>query len=336
MATKRTTRTKAETKTAFAEVAASTRGKESISAREQEAADARNAEVRNNVADLSVEKALNGVTKTNLEVTKALSAVTEQLVETTKELETVKLAVSLEKAELNDLYKKDVAASAIEDLVADYNEKKASFDTLAADQRAAWLKEETDHNTLVRERNDQLSKLRAREEAEYQYKTQLERRAAQDKFNEELRAQAVTERDRRESVLRDHATREIELKNRENDLASYKAQVDAFPAKLDADVKKAVAIAENSIKREYEHKIQLMLKDSETSKVVAAAEIASLNQQVVRANAQIADLQNRITASDSRVAEIASKAIDGASGKLALDTAMSIKNSDGNGASRKS
>lgn len=332
----RATRTKAETKAALNDVVTITRGKEAVSAKEQEVVDARNAQTRNAVADLSVEKALNGVTKTNLDVSKALSAVTEQLVETTRELETVKEAVALEQAELEQLHGKDIVASSIDDLIADYNDKKAKFDEDVAATRTAWIKEEEAHNQAVRERNEALTKTRQRDEAEYQYKTQQERRAAQDKFNDEMRAQQVTERDRREAVLRDHATRELELKARENDLASYKAQVEAFPAKLDAEVKKAEAIATNSVKREYEHKIQLMTKDSENAAKVSANELASLKQQLDKALTTIAEQQARLTAADDKVRSIAEKALEAASGRQALAEVANFASRENGTSTRKS
>ena len=85
---------------------------------------AQQAELRKSVEDLSVDKVVQKLSAVGLETSRALQRISEQLVEEVQELERVREAARLERAEVERLHKIDVAATALDLLVAEHAAKQ--------------------------------------------------------------------------------------------------------------------------------------------------------------------------------------------------------------------
>lgn len=327
--TTRTSKTKTEVKDEFEEVAAKVRSAEALPVKEAELKAAREATIRKQVEDISPEAITQKVTAVQFAVNRTLASVQEQLVQQTQELDAIKQAKELLQADLERLHSADKVLSALDVLVQEYEDKsqeleaayaatKKALEEDAIRTRQSWSEEQKLHAKTISERNVELEKTRQREQADFEYNYAQTRKQQTDAFAEEIRVRHAAERDRKEQLDKEWATRSAELTAKENDFVKLKTEVDAFPAKLDSEVKRAEAIVGNTVKREYEHKIQLLSKDAESQQKVLEMQIQSLQDAVQKQQVTIAELQTRLKDSENNVKSIAEKALDSASSTRTL------------------
>ena len=197
----RAKRPKTEVQEEFAEIRRETEtARESADAKAAEAARLRAAEVRQTVDGTTVEGVVQGISGLGLEISKALADVSAKLVREVEQLSTVREAVGLERAELERLHKIDVAATALDQMVQDYAREKERLEAEIAEHRGAWEAETRDAERERKEQEENLKKARAREIEEYEYKKNLERKKAQDKYEEDQRLQEKKNKERQETL----------------------------------------------------------------------------------------------------------------------------------------
>ena len=95
----------------------------------------------------------------------------------------------------------------------------------------------------------------------------------------------------------------------ENELAELKAFKEAAPEMVKKQVNQEVAIATNSVKKEYETKMTLNNKDAETDKRLFEQERASLTAQITKYQAQIEEPEQQAGAGPADAKDIAAKAL---------------------------
>lgn len=307
-----------QTKAAFEELARKNRNKPVVSAKEQEARQSHARNVLTDVSGLTAESAVKKVTEAGLTINKTLAGINEQVMSLVEELKKLDEAIQLKNGELAELHGKDIAASAIDVLVAEYDRKKeelqAEMERLQKEISDTRTKFATD---LAAER-DAAELARKRAEEEYTYDSQQQRKKEQDAFAEQLRQQAAAERDRKEKLEKDWATREEGLKQREKELEDLRKQVADLPAVLKKETDAAAAIAGNRVKSEWELKFTLAQKDAETAQRVASMEIASLKETNTKQAQALQTLQTELAEAKRQVQAIAEKALESASGARAL------------------
>lgn len=319
MATRATrTRSTEQTKVAFDELARKTRNKPVVSVKEQEARHSHAKNVLTDVASLSAESAVKKVTEAGLTINRTLGGINEQVVALVEELKKLDEAIGLKKEELAALHGKDVAASAIDVLVAEYDRKKGDLEAEMARLQKEIADSRAKFATDLAAERDATELARKRAEEEYSYNFQLQRKKEQDAFQEQLRQQSATERDRKEKLEKDWAVREEALKLREKELVDLRKQVADFPVALKKETDAAAAIAGNRVKGEWEMKFTLAQKDAETAQRVATMEIAALKEANAKQAQALQALQAELAEAKRQVQTIAEKALESASGARAL------------------
>jgi hypothetical protein len=278
----------------------------------------KNDEVRRAVEGASVDTVVEQISRLGLDVTRALNGISEKLVDEVNRLATLRQAVELEREELGRLHRIDVAATALDQLIQEYESKKAELEAEISGQREEW---EAGVATAERERKEQeeaLKKQRQREIDDYEYKKNLERKRAQDKYDEEVRLTEKRNAEKQEELEKSWARREAELAEREQELARLRKETAEFPATLERELKNAVAQAARDAKSEADRQTALLKKEMEADRRVAELQIKTLEDLAARQTAQIADLQKQLEEAKRQVQEIAVRAIEGASGARAL------------------
>jgi len=147
----------------------------------------RETEVRSAVEGVTVESVVQRISGLGLEVSRALADLSGNLTEEVQLLASVGEAVSLERRELERLHKIDIAATALDQMVQDYARQKEQLEAEIVQQRAAWEEESARTERERKEQEEGLRKQRQREIDDYEYKKTLERKKAQDKYDEEIR-----------------------------------------------------------------------------------------------------------------------------------------------------
>ncbi|MCE9666471.1 kinetoplast-associated protein [Myxococcus stipitatus] len=306
------------TKAAFEDLARKARNKPVVPAKEQEARDTHARSVLAEVSNLSAESAVKKVTEAGLTINRTLAGINEQVVALVEEMKQLDEAIQLKTQELSDLHGRDVAASAVDVLVAEYDKRKADLQAEVEQlQKDIAERRERADAELTAER-DAAEVARRRAEEQYAYDVQNQRKKEQDAFAEGLRVQAAAERDRKEKLEKDWAGREEALRLREKELEDLRKQVAEFPQVLKKETDTASAIVGNRVKAEWDMKLTLATKDAETAQRVASMEIASLKDTATKQAQAIQALQTELAEAKRQVQAIAEKALESASGARAL------------------
>ena len=292
--------------------------RESADPKAEEAARLRAAEVRHAVEGNTVEGVVQRVSGLGLEISKALADVSAKLVEEVERLSAVREAVNLERAELERLHKIDVAATALDQMVQDYAREKERLEAEIAAQRAAWEEESRDGERERKEQEENLKKARAREIEEYEYKKNLERKKALDKYEEDQRLQEKKNKERQETLEKSWQQRETALKEQEQELLRLRKEAQDFPETVKTESDKAAVLASKAAGQKFEQEILLLKKEADTEKRLASLQVKTLEDTITRQAAQIEALQKQADEAKQQVQDIAVKAIEGASGAKAL------------------
>lgn len=282
------------------------------------------AEVKEAVADISVEGIVQKIGNLGVEISKYLSDVSSRLMTGTNLLTSLREAVTLEKKELERLHKIDITKTAVDLLVEEYNQKRAAFEKETEERRAQWAEEQENREREKKEFDEALRKQRAREKEEYEYQKVLERKKQEDGYDEAQRVEARKNKDKQEGLEKSWAQREALLKEREEELARLKKENVEFPERLKSELDKAVEVAVKTETAKREQSILLFQKEFEADKRVAELKIKSLEDTVTRQYTQMESLSARLDEAKMQVQDIAIKAIEGASGARALSHANQI------------
>jgi len=292
------------------------RAEQTVKSREAAAEEERAA--RDAVVDLSLDGVAQRAQTLGLEIGRTLAGLTDRLTAEVKLLDDVRRAVALERAELDRLHGRDVLASAREQLLEEYRQKKAELEAEMRARQAEWQAQQDLRARQLKEQEEELRRQRQREREEYEYQKTLDRKKEQDLHEEESKRLDRALKERQETLSRDWSAREAALKEREQELARFKAEVEQFPGRLQTEVARAVAEAVKAQEERAKQQLALFQKDRETDKQVAALRISGLEDLVTRQTAQIESLQTRLEEARTQVREIAVQAIEGASGARAL------------------
>ena len=260
---------------------------------------------------ITIETAAKKVTEAQLSIGKTLSDVTNTLQNQLQELDTVTQAVQLKQGELETIYSK-------EQVLKNLDELNVEFEA---------------HKQAIEDQKDSLDRERQQEMADFQFNLDQTRRNEQAQFEENRRLVKNQQRDEDEARNKAFLAREEELKKQESELIDLRAKAVAFPEELKKETDKQVAIATNSVKREYEHKLQLMQKDFETANTVHNNTVAGLNARLAANDKVIGELTARLASSEEKVSTIATKALEAASATKSLADVQNLIQTQNNGQS---
>ena len=315
----RARRAKEEVQKEFAEIQEQIEAaRETADPKSEAAASTRDDEIRQAVEGVTVDSVVQKVSGLGLEVSKALADISAKLAQEVQLLAAIREAAALERQEIGRLHKIDVAATSLDAMVRDYAREKESLEAGIAIQRAGW---EEESQRVERERKEQeegLRKQRQREIEEYEYKKTLERKKAQDKYDEEQRLIERKNQEKQETLEKGWQQREAALKEREIELNRLRQETEGFPARLQKESQAAAEQARRETEARFEQQILMLQKDAETERRLSELRVKSLEESVERQQAQIAALEKQLADAKQQVQDIAVKAIEGASGSKAL------------------
>ena len=315
----RARRAKAEVQQEFDEIQEQVEAaRESADAKAEEAARRRDAEVRQAVETVTVEAVVQRISGLGLDIGRALSDVSGKLTEETQLLASAREAVALERKELERLHKIDVAATALDQMVQDYAHEKQRLEAEVAAQRVTWEEESARGERERKELEENLKKQRQREIEDYEYKKVLERKKAQDKYDEDVRLTEKKNAEKQEALEKSWKQREAALKEQEEELARLRKESEGFPARLQKEAAAAAEQARRETEARLEQQAMGLRKDAESEARLAELRVKTLEEAGARRQTQIAALEKQLADAKQQVQDIAVKAIEGASGARAL------------------
>lgn len=314
----RAKRSKSDLQRDFEDLQEEAAAREPVDAKTEASLDAREQDIRATVAEVGVEAVVQRIAGLGLDVSRALSDVAEKLTAEVRLLGSLRDAVGLERRDLERLHQIDIAATSIDHLIEEHARKKEELEGEIAEGRATWTAEAQRVERDRREQEEALKKQRQREIEDYEYRKTLERKKAQDKYDEDTRQTERRNAERQEALEKDWARREASLKEREEHVAKLEAQVTEFPARLARETEAAVQEARRQVEAGLERQILLLKKDAEAEARLAQLSIKGLEQALAARDAQLLALEKQLAEAKQQVQDIAVRAIDGASGARAL------------------
>ena len=315
----RTKRGRTEVEKEFAEIQEQAESaREALDTKAEETARVRDAEVRGAVEGVTVEGVVQRISSLGLEVARALSDVSAKLTDETQLLASVREAVAMERKELERLHKIDIAATALDQMIQDHTREKQRMESDIAAQRNAWEQESERVERERREQEETLKKQRQREIEDYEYKKNLERKKAQDKYDEDVRQVDKKNAEKQEALDKGWKQREAALKEQEEELSRLRKEAADFPARLQKEAANAAAQTRKETEGRLEQEALVLRKDAETERLLGELRVKTLDELVARQQVQIAALEKQLADAKQQVQDIAVKAIEGASGAKAL------------------
>lgn len=286
--------------------------------------------MRETTATVNVDEELQRLTALGNSVNRSISHVAQQVRDEINNLAELRSAVQLEERTLEEMYGKAVVSANTQNLIAEYDTKKAELDATIAQATGEWRTAkaayEDEQEEFVRRRTE----TRAREADAYAYDIEKKRQSANDAWLDEQRVRERAAALKQENLEKAWMEREARVKIAEQELQMLRAESVALPAKLDAAVKKASAETAAAITRDLGYKSSLEKAQAASDLQLQHARNAALTEQVQALGQAVNMLQVKLASAEDKVAAIANKALESASGSRTLAEVTSmIKDRDG-------
>lgn len=319
----KTTRPRAETAAAFADVRDEVKTSPPADPKASAAAREHAAAVHAAVAG-KTQGVVKELAELKIEMGRELDRVAEQYLNRLEELATLQEALVLGREELASYHKLDVAATAIDQMVADYDARQHALEEAAAQKRADWERDQREYEQKVKDQRTEDERSRKRESEQYEYNKVQERKKAEDAFAYQLADKHRLLKEDEERQRKDWAEREGKLKAQEDEIVKLRADVTGFPERLKADVDKAERILSAVLRKDHAHEMALAGKESQAEKNLLSAELKAAHQTIAAQQKQLDHMTQQLDSARKQVAEISVQAVQASAGKQAADMAREI------------
>jgi len=265
--------------------------------------------VLENVKSITLDGVSKKIAAVQVDIQQTLAKLSTELTQNLDTLNTVNAAISLKQEELKNLHDIEVT--------------KISLDTLNQDieaTRQLW----TDEQTKKAKEDDLARRERqlrwTREEEQYKYERDQAHKKLEDDFNARIQEATKQNTLQAEALQRSWEKREADLKSKEQEFTTLRAEVEAFPAKLKAEVQKAESIVGNVMKKDFEMERKLLEANFNNKIQLAEAQVASEKMKTVELEKQVASLKAQLDMAQKDIKEISTKALESASGRETINS----------------
>lgn len=261
-----------------------------------------------------------------LNIVKSLETIEGSLLAENKKLTTLQEAIKLQEKDLDELYQIKMTASALEALLQAQKQKKEIFEKSMLEEgellgqeisqkRLLWKQEQEQAISAWKEQENQQKKLKQREEEDYIYKRDLERKKEQDNYAMQKQALEKELLDKRNSLEQEFSKREADILAKEEEVQSLRLQVAEAPKKLQQAVQDAEKLVTEKLLFKYEHESKLLQKEVEGERKLHQQMIGALEIKIKQQELLIKELTEKANHAGLQVQQIAVKAIESASGQ---------------------
>jgi len=275
---------------------------------------------------------------------KAVNDLSAKLVAEASTLAALQNKVKEEIHELEALYDLKVSNETLNSLIQQYTKKlemfekeirqrQEAFEQEIVEKKNTWKKEQDEYAQTVKERNEWTEINFQRDEAEYKYNLELQRKLENEDFQMKLKKLKRELDSFEEEKKKEWDERENTIAERENEFNDLKQKVDKFPKELETAINDAKVKAAEIARSETQKKSDLHAKEIEGINRVYELKIKSLEEIVKQQNMQIQNLATKLDATLKQAQALAIKAIEGASNissfqsvkEIAMEQAKKVK-----------
>src|SRR5919199_4591608 len=301
-----------------------------IATKEEEAEKEKNKQVLEVASTYTIDSIVKGLAELQLEFSSIVNGLSEKLGTEASKLDELKKAIAIETRHLQELQQIRVVADALHLLTQEHQENLKNLEQNAANRREAlekdrtekhklWEKEQEDFENSVREQNELLIKERQRQEADYQYELERQRKIETDEYEELKRSQERELQEANQQKGKQWSEREKILTENQSFFEENQKKVDAFPTELDEAVKKARDEAIKEVHQDANVKAELLEKEWESTKQGYEFKIQSLEQNIQRQTEQIENLTAQLQEALRQSQALAMRAFDNSSNGNSAD-----------------
>lgn len=273
---------------------------------------------------LNDEKIIKNIAHLKLTIGQSLDQLEQAFSEEYRKLSNLQKAIEIETSTIEELYGIKRNARSLEVLLLAQKERKEQFELEMRkieeeleqeieEKKQSWKKEEEIFETEKKEQALQLKKERKRDEEDYNYTLQLERKKDNDLYEEKKQTLEKELRGKKLALETEFAQREKVVSEQEQEFKNLKQEVELFPEKLEAAVKQAEAGVKEELEREFNYKTELTSQEYAGEKKLNLQTISSLKEKIKEQEEIIYQLTQKANTAGDQVQAIAIKAIEGAS-----------------------
>jgi uncharacterized coiled-coil protein SlyX len=289
---------------------------------------------------------IEGLAKIQLGFGSAANELSEQLTTQAAKLGEIREAVENEIQQLTQLHNLEVSEDILDTLIASYETNSKTYEDEFSqrkevllqeidEQRKTWAKEQEENGRVIKERNEDIKRIRQRDEADYKYNLELQRKLEKDEYEQQQKILNNQLEELQEETDKKWAEREKVISEREKQFEEYKAKVEALPKDKEAAIKKATEEGKGIAYYQAKIKSDLYGKEVEGQKRFYEQRLQSLEQTITNQETRIQNLSKQLDSALKQVQDLAVKAIEGSANvnsyqaikEIALEQAKSqIKN----------
>jgi hypothetical protein len=295
-----------------------------IATKEEEAEKEKNKQVLEVASTYTIDSIVKGLADLQLEFGSIVNGLSEKLSTEASKLDELKRAINIETQHLQELQQIRVVADALHILTQEHQENLKALEQNSAIEREVlekdiagkhktWEKEQEEFESAIQEQNELLTKERQRQESDYQYELERQRKIETDEYEELKRSQERELQEANQEKGKLWSEREKILTERQPLFEEYQQKVEAFPAELDEVVKKAREEAIKEVHQDAKVKADLFEKEWESTKQGYEFKIQSLEQNIQKQIEQIQSLSTQLQEAMKQSQSLAMKAFDSSS-----------------------
>ncbi len=264
-----------------------------------------------------------------LEIGKTLTGISDQLEGEVSRFVAIRNAIGAKEKELAELYEIEKSAMSLAALIEAQNQKRQEFtaemeekkDSLRQEidsTRAAWKKEQEEHDGAVKERDAAEKKRQTREKEEFDYAFKRDQQTVTERFAYEKAKLEKELKDKKEQLEQELQTREVAVSAKEKELSDLRKQAAQFPKELETSVARAIKETSERLTLEAKSREELLKKGAEGERNVFTARIEALEKTTKDQSERVTALTKQLEAAYQKVQDIAVKTVEGASNSKSL------------------
>ncbi|OFX28715.1 MAG: hypothetical protein A2X08_01635 [Bacteroidetes bacterium GWA2_32_17] len=272
----------------------------------------------------SQESIVKNISNLKLGLGQSLDLIEKSLVDEFKKLTSLQDAIVYEENRLKDMYEIIATAETLETLILTHKEKKlkleeefkqqsAELEQIMEKMKADWEKENTQNEINQKEYLVNLKKQRTRDEEEYHYTLQIERKKEEDLYNEKKLNQEKILSEQKIKFEKEITERETLITAKEKEYAELVKKVQQHPIELEKAIKETEKNVREKILMQYSHEKELLIKDTEGERKLKDQLINSLQDKIKEQSSIIQQLSIKAENATTQVKDIALKAVEGSS-----------------------
>lgn len=284
----------------------------------REAKKIRRSRIKQDAAEMSVEKAATNLAKAKTQVQQTFESISSEIVAELENLRKVKEAIEQAKEEFQELHDNDAVLSATAELIETYEHKQRELENKIQEKKLIWEREQKQHEEDVAERNRVIALQHKQGEEQYASDLGAKRRRDEMMYSETCRKRELEQQINTEALERNWAQRENEVAAKENELIELRAKSEEFDKIITEKVDAAVAEAKGKLIGQHKNELERLRLSSKSDETIADTKIQNLEEKVASKDSEIQTLNKQLSEAQQRVSELAKSAMEVASGKQAL------------------